>query len=222
MKINLCIFTNCIKSAPDISVVKKTYDSFCETFGRDAIENVTIYMDHHGPQRKYYKEYRNALKIIHSNVIITNSLSDGYTHAVKNNKADFLFMLEGDWIFKKDNIKHRLSLICALMNERSLYHLRFNKRNNIVKLWDKTLNEVKLENWIDGDKFHYCETPVLSNNPHIINRKLYIKKCLPFVKIVPGSKGIEENLTARKELTGCIYGGLNYPATVQHLDGRGK
>ena len=65
----------------------------------------------------------------------------------------------------------------------------------------------------------YCETSCLSNNPHIIDVKKYREICLPLLKMESGSKGIEENLS-HKGLTGAIYGGLNYPATIIHQDGR--
>jgi len=218
MKIDLCIFTNCIKSAPSTVMVEKTYNSFFNAFG--PVDNVTIYMDYHGPRQKMKTKYRQNLLLKFGNVVQTTSLSDGYIQAVKNSDAHFIFMLEGDWIFKKENIKHNLFLICDIMKYKNLVHLRFNKRENQPEKWDKTLKEIKLENYIDGDLFYWCETPVLSNNPHIINRELYIKKCLPYIKVVPGSKGIEENLTARPELTGGIYGSLGHPACIEHLDGR--
>lgn len=65
----------------------------------------------------------------------------------------------------------------------------------------------------------YCETDNLSNNPHIIDRKYYLENILSRITILPGSRGIEENLT-KKELIGCQYGPLDYPETIKHLQGR--
>ena len=99
------------------------------------------------------------------------------------------------------------------MASHGLYHIRFNKRQNVISGWDIGLKEIIAPGLI------YCETSVLSNNPHIIQVKPYREKCLPLIEVKPGSKGIEENLT-HCGLTGAIYGGINHPATVKHQDGR--
>ena len=100
------------------------------------------------------------------------------------------------------------------METAGLYHLRFNKRQNVVSGWDIGLTQMELQAGIV-----WCETSVLSNNPHIIDVKKYREKCLPLLQIKPGSKGIEENLT-HVGLVGAIYGLKDYPATVHHIDGR--
>jgi len=160
-----------------------------------------------------FKFYFEELKKYFPAVYKTSSLSDGYVKSIKNSDAEYLFQLEGDWLFNKDKIRHSLEEIITAMASHELYHMRFNKRANIISGWDIGLKERIAGNVI------YCETSVLSNNPHIIHRKTYIKKCLPLIEIKPGSKGIEENLT-HVGLTGGIYGGISYPATVKHQDGR--
>lgn len=210
MKISLNIFTNSTLSAPRTDIIERTYKSFIDTFGDNY--PVTVYCDPH-PNYKQGKYYLEALEKLFPVVHKTDSLSDGYIKAVRNTDAEFCVMLEHDWQFNKPLIKHSLEEICAEMSFRKLYHLRFNKRPNVVSGWDIGLKE------INGNDVVYCETSVLSNNPHIIDRKKYIEKCLPLIEVKPGSKGIEENLT-HCGLTGAIYGGLNYPATVKHQDGR--
>lgn len=210
MKISLNIFTNSTLSAPKTDIIRRTYDSFCETFGDEY--PVTVYCDSH-PNYKMFKYYFEALEKIFPEVHKTTSLSDGYVKSVSVTNADYLFQLEGDWQFNKHLIKHNLEDICTEMSFRGLYHMRFNKRANIVSGWDIGLKE------FNGNDVVYCETSVLSNNPHIIDVKKYREKCLPLLQVKPGSKGIEENLT-HVGLTGGIYGGLNYPACVHHQDGR--
>ena len=210
MKISLSLFTNSTLSAPRTDIIRRTYDSFCDTFG--AGYPVTVYCDSH-PNFKMFKFYLEELQKTFPKVYKTSSLSDGYVKSVNNTDADYLFQLEGDWIFNKSLIKHSLEEITAVMSAFGIYHFRFNKRANIVSGWDIGLKE------INSSGFKFCETSVLSNNPHIIHRETYIKKCLPLIQIKPGSKGIEENLT-HVGLTGAIYGGLNYPSCVKHQDGR--
>jgi len=60
----------------------------------------------------------------------------------------------------------------------------------------------------------------MSNNPHIIDRKKYNDIILQHIRLRPSSKGIEEELNAQNKFFSCIYGGLNYPATINHVDGR--
>jgi len=215
MKISLNIFTNSTLSAPRTDIIRKTYDSFCDTFGNEY--PVTVYCDSH-PNFKAFKYYFEALQKLFPVVYKTTSLSDGYVKSVNNTDADYLFQLEGDWIFNKHLIKHSLEEIAAVMSAHGLYHLRFNKRANVVSGWDIGLKEKKCF-YSRELELTYCETSVLSNNPHIIDVKKYRQKCLPLIEIKSGSKGIEENLM-HVGLVGCVYGEKNYPATVHHIDGR--
>ncbi len=212
MKIELNIFTNSTLSAPRTDIIERTYKSFIDTFGADY--PVTVYCDPH-PNYKQGKYYLEALEKLFPVVYKTDSLSDGYIKAVNNTDADFCFMLEHDWQFNKPLIKHSLEEICKTMASHGLYHIRFNKRSNVVSGWDIGLTEKH----VPLRDFTWCEISVLSNNPHIIQVKPYREKCLPLLQVKPGSKGIEENLT-HCGLTGAIYGGLNYPACVKHQDGR--
>jgi hypothetical protein len=215
MKISVSIFTNSTLSAPKTDIIRRTYDSFCDTFGSEY--PVTVYCDEN-PKVGMANNYMiNLVKAGFENLIRTKSLSEGYIHAVKNTDSDFCFMLEHDWQFNKHLIKHSLIDIVEYMAICGIYHLRFNKRQNVVSGWDIGLTEKNT----DENKFKYCETSVLSNNPHIIDVKKYREKCFPLIEIKPGSKGIEENLT-HVGLTGAIYGPREYPATIIHQDGRRK
>lgn len=203
--IELNIFTNSTASAPDTRMIESTYLSFCDTFPDDI--PVKVWCDPH-PNIKAFPEYITRLKKLFPVVIPTQSLSDGYVKSVKESDAEFLFQLEGDWRFN-DNINHGLNDIIEFMSVFDLYHYRFNKRKNSPAGWDKDFKAYDT----------FCTTSNLSNNPHIIHRKKWIEKCLPYVKILPGSKGLEEQFL-NKGLTGAIYGGEDYPATIIHLDGR--
>jgi hypothetical protein len=211
MKISLNLFTNSTLSAPHTDIIQRTYDSFCETFGNEY--PVTVWCDPK-PNFKMSKYYIEDLRKYFPFVYKSDSLSDGYIKAVNSPyNDDFMFMLEHDWQFNKSLIKHSLEEICAVMEAFGAYHLRFNKRANIISGWDIGLEECSF------DSFKFCKTSVLSNNPHIIHVGRYREKCLPLLQIKPGSKGIEENLT-HVGLVGAIYGPKDYPATVHHIDGR--
>lgn len=210
MNMAVSLFTNSMLSAPRTDIIERTYKSFIDTFGDKY--KVVVYCDSH-PNYKMFKYYFEALEKIFPEVYKTNSLSDGYIKSIESAESDYLFQLEGDWQFNKHLIKHSLEDICTEMSFRGLYHMRFNKRANIVSGWDIGLKE------FNGNDVIWCETSCLSNNPHIIDVKTYREKCLPLIQVKPGSKGIEENLT-HVGLTGAIYGPRDYPACIHHIDGR--
>lgn len=205
----LHIFTNSTINSPSTELIAHTYNSFLKTFNLDC--PVTVWYDPKPNKEKADLYHKNLTKIF-TNINITKSLSDGYISAVKNSSADFLFMLEHDWQFL-DNINDGLQDICSIMFENKLCHLRFNKRANESINVDKNLVEIK-------ERISYCITPALSNNPHIVNRSLYIDQALPYVKLKSGAKGIEHKLFKVKDLYGAIYGPLKYPPTIKHLDGK--
>ena len=194
MEISLNMFTNCSIVAPDVATIERTYNSFCDTFGRI---KPTIYLDPH-PYIKQKNKYIENLKKIFDDIIIAGSLADAYMMSVENSETDYCFQLEHDWIFN-DNIKHTLGQIVSVMQKDNLYHFRFNKRENVVRAWDKWLFEKESCN------LTYCLTPNLSNNPHIIDRLQYMG-IYELIENKPGSKGIEEILLKQEELNGAIYG----------------
>ena len=216
--ISLNIFTNCTASAPSTDMIERTYKSFCETFGEI---KPTIWCDMH-PNIKMAESYIKNLLNLFSYVNMTSSLSDGYLNSIQNpNNCDYLFQLEHDWLFNKDLIKHSLTEIIEVMDMYNIYHFRFNKRTNRPAGWDKYMNEQKITNEQHDYALAFCRTNNISNNPHIISRKKYLDEISKHVKILSGSKGVEEELNAIGKYESCVYGPAGYPATITHQDGRG-
>lgn len=212
MKIELNIFTNSIPTAPSTAIIGKTFQSFIDTFGGIPAK---IYFDPH-PNISAAAHYReNLWKQFGIKPITTSSLSDGYIRSIKESKADYLFQLEHDWIFQ--NINHTLPQILEAMAAADIYHFRFSKHTNTLVPKLMKWQTIMVEKESRGIK--YCETDNLSNNPHIIDRKYYLENLLSRIAVLPGSSGIEGNLT-KKGLIGCQYGPLDYPATIKHLQGR--
>lgn len=209
LNIELHIFTNSTISSPSTAMIEETLRSFKEIFSIDM--QPTVWCDPN-PNIEKSQEYLTDLKKIFSKVNQTTSLSDGYSKAVKESSFDFLFMLEHDWKFL-DTITHSLNDIVEVMNEEHIVHLRFNKRSNISKKFDKDLKEIKHK------KMPYCLTNGVSNNPHIINRKKYLETALQFIVVREKSFGIESELSNRG-IKAAIYGSENYPATILHKDGK--
>jgi len=213
--IELHIFTNAGTFAPDTKLIESTYSSFIQTFGD--FDNVFVWHDPK-PNITSADLYHENLKKIFTNVEKTTCFADGYVKSVSQSKADFMFMLEHDWKFYKDNIHHGIEDICETMKRNDILHMRFNKRNNVVQAWDKTLEEIT-----DAESnLSYCVTPSIANNPHIIYREKYISKALNYIKVPSNGQrgGVEQVLTREvDDLFGAIYGKLNHEKTIYHTDG---
>jgi hypothetical protein len=208
-KVQLNLFTNYLPALLSKPVIFKTADSFYSVFGN--IDTV-VWCDTSKDKVKA-QEYLKLLRTRFTDIHETNSLSDGYVQAIKTTTYPYLFMLEHDWLFRKQYIKHSLSQITGLMSACNIVHLRFNKRYNIVHRGDKYLHQKEYAG------IPYCLTPMLSNNPHFINTYLYKATLIEHIVVVPGSLGIEERLS-HKGMEGAVYGSISMPNTIVHLDGK--
>jgi len=206
--VELHVFTNCIPSAPSTALVERLYASFSKTF---LPLPVCCWCDRH-PNEERFSEYFGRVRGLFPRAHATESLSDGYVKAIQQSQADYLVMLEHDWVFR-DTVRHSLNTILQAMRKHQICHLRFNQRTNIVAGEDRWLREVEDEDW------KHCETEHLSNNPHIIDRRQYVERLLSQIAVRPGARGIEERLSHRGNI-GAIYGGLGHRQTIFHLDGK--
>lgn len=210
--IELHMMTNCIPSAPRTIFLEATYKSFRAVFGDLP---VTVWCDPH-PNTQHFEAYReNLINAGFSVVNKTKSLADGYLKIIESSRSDYIFVLEHDWAFVAENIKHTLPEILNLMYRERLYYFRFNRVSNHVCGWDAWLKERT------RDDFKYCLSPCWSGNPHILDRKLCIEKGVIEKLKAKSTKTTEKKLNDDGDLMGALYGGLDHPPTIVHLDGRG-
>lgn len=206
--IELHIFTNSTAfHSPSTGLIERAAQSFAITFGQ--IET-TVWCDRH-PNEQQAPEYVAALRKRFPRVVESDSLSDGYLRAVRGSESDFLFMLEHDWEFLE--IPVTLEDLCVQVEESELTHLRFNKRPNRALFWDKWLKQEQ------GSRFAFCRTPCVSNNPHVIHRRRYLDTAMPYVRHLPGARGLEERLSNRS-IAAAVYGPIDLAPTIRHLNGR--
>lgn len=210
----LNIFTNCGYYSPSVKIIKRTYESFMSTFPMDEY-NIRVFVDKN-PYPNRLKKYIKNLSSIFNHIIITNSLSEGYIKAINSSQAKILFMLEHDWVFNGSLVN--LSLLEISSNApQDWVHIRFNQyENKYNEASDQMDNEI-IE-LIENNK-NFCITNMVSNNPHLIHKDRYIRYALSYVKVQNGSKGIEENLN-NQGLKAYLFGGLGYPPTISHTNGR--
>lgn len=223
MSIEIHVFTNVTLNIKEYSTIQNTIDSFRSKFGEDY--KFTIWCDPRPslvekPENvNYYFDY---LKTTFPNCEINKTLclADGYKKAVEHSTADYMVMLEHDWIFL-DTITHSLAEIIDLMKQENIVHLRFNSGKNELLPLDRP-EKFMAEKEISHSTVPYCEVSKLSNNPHIINRILYKNNLLKYIEVIEGatSWGIEDNLKNVTFLKGAIYGPLGLPPTIEHTNGR--
>ena len=215
------IFTNCIPSAPNVTVIDATIRSFERTWNVSMEDqNCRIYLDPH-PKQEALLDYKKALEQ-YCPVTLTRGLADAYIKSITATRTQFAFQLEHDWLFIPERISHPLRFIVDVMNTTQMDHLRFNKRKNVVGGWDRWLKELE-----PYPGFKCCETPIRSNNPHIIDTVQYRRTILKFINKNKSSRGGVEDVLIRAQREklikgGYIYGPLNHSSTVKHLDGREK
>jgi len=215
--IELHLFTNSTIYAPATEIIENTYESFKNVFDPNGEISVYVWCDSRPYIETSRKYILNLMSVFGDNVTRVKSLSDGYIRAIKRSDADILFMLEHDWEFQSQNIDHTLEqIVDEFRHNEDMVHFRFNRRKNEVKGSDHWLEETQ------GKHMTYCVTPSMSNNPHIIHRKRYRKRALPYLKVCKGSQGIEGPLSRVDGLNSALYGSLEHPRTVKHTNGRGE
>lgn len=202
----LHIFTNCTDVIRETNYIVQSYNSFCNTFDKII---PTIWLDSN-PNTKESEWYKNFLHVSFPNSQINDvtSLSDGYIKMIDNSQSDFIFVLEHDWKFLKENINHSLSDLCDIIETNNISHLRFQRLHNA-----SLMNGVDI---IDNNPM-FQTVKMAYNNPHIVYVPEYRKTARKYICIDAGSMGIEDRLSHRDDCKFAVYGTL---PMVEHLDGR--
>jgi len=202
----LHIFTNCTNVIRETNYIVQSYESFCSSFGEII---PTIWLDPN-PNTKESEWYKNFLQdsFPNSQINDVSSLSDGYIQMVDNSKSDFIFVLEHDWKFLKENINHSLSDLCDIIKTNNISHLRLQRLHN-ASLMDGV-------DIIDNNPL-FQTVKMAYNNPHIVYVPEYRKTARKYICVDAGSMGIEDRLSHRDDCKFAVYGIL---PMVEHLDGR--
>lgn len=218
MNIALAVFSNCTNTCLEEPTIYDTVYSLGVAL-KDAyqINSVRVFVDPN-PNPDKYDEYVKKLKDYGFYVVKTKSLADGWVKAMDAAEfegAEFLFMVEHDWLFDPDNINHTLADITFRMKKDDLSVMLFNKHKN-----DEALNGTKWQSYFKPvPKRFYCLTDRFSNNPHILNIQKFRDKFFNMVDWdVPGAGQIEQALQKNVEI--AVYGNYGNGPAIKHLDGR--
>ncbi|KAI96444.1 hypothetical protein T281_00100 [Rhodomicrobium udaipurense JA643] len=216
-QITLNVFSNCSEVDVRKIPVKETVESFFACFGRDVVAR-TVYFIDPSPFRRSYETHRQRISEFHTplgpfEIHYTYGLAFGYRKSIVLSETEYAFQLEHDWRFNAPLIRHSIEHLVAAMKAGGIDHLRFNQHVNATSRYDVELEETSFAS------VPMLRTPMRSNNPHLIHVPTYREKWLHLIDPARGkSKGVEENLW--RVPNSAIYGPLNYPATIEHNDGR--
>ncbi len=214
--LDLNVFTNFTANKVEQLPVFDTLASFSQAFGFEAFSNIRVYC-HAAPLSVSFSDLHAALAAaipgrtveLHS----TRSLADGYVSSIRASKADVLFQLEHDYRFDASLVKHGLQDLARAMQDARVHCLRFNVRHNHDNQGDRL-------SAFDMGGVPCCKTVIFSNRPHLIDRSFAHANYIPHIDLTRGrAGGIEDRLTDAFH-EGWIYGPLDYPAVIEHVDGR--
>lgn len=210
------VFSNVCETDSKLDPVFRTLDSLQNCFG-EIRSKVNVYV-HPSPFQRFHA-YKDAIEDyfpswFRPNVIRTKGLADGYRRSILGAEMPYLFQLEHDWLFKRDRIRHSLDDILHAMEASNAEYLRFGKEPSRTNEYGHQFEQADIG-------IPACAVTWRSNNPHIINAEAYKRRYLPYINTtLGGSKGIEEFLPEAPN--SYVYGDLDYPATIEHINGRSR
>lgn len=231
-KITILVPTNLIKTAPNISIIRKTILDLEKHVGLEDAKLI-IGMDCKGKGTPRFEEYlANIKREFPQHEIMISDKSNIYHNFSKLFNAcdtEYCLLLEHDWVF---NIPIDFNAIVNVMDKYDYVHnVRFNKRKNIVACTDSILVKddsitelplTKTTSWSNNPKvmrmshWTYCDIRLDSSkfNKGNIEQALYFE----YNEDIK-SMGFD---TASKIWGSYLYGDINNAAVVSHLDGRGS
>ncbi|MCA3624211.1 MAG: hypothetical protein IOC52_08530 [Methylobacterium sp.] len=219
-RINLNVFSNVASPDARDCLAPEAIRSFFECFGgaRGAAETITRVFCDPKPHRGNFEAWKQAIRDgtpgIPLEIVETGGLIDSFARSLEISECEYAVQLEHDFVFIRSRIPHGLPEIVGEMAEGGFNFVRFNKRQNIRQGYDMFLDEMP------GTEVPMCRVNGRSNNPQAINVAFYRREVLPILRGPDGMAiGLEGGL-CRLFGGGQVYGGLGWPKTVQHLDGR--
>ena len=218
---NLNLFSNVASADPARCLAGHAARSFIAAFDPAATHDLRIRLfcdpnPHPEGWDAWVAAVRDALPGHEVQAVRTRGLADGYLRSLEVSEGRVACQLEHDFVVLPDRIGHTLPQLLAAMAAGRVTHLRFNKRWNRAVGYDAFMDPVAPAG------VPLCRVPGRSNNPHLLDLAHARAHVAPWIdRTATRAEGIE----GRVELFaggGHVYGGLGWPATVGHLDGRAR
>jgi GTP:adenosylcobinamide-phosphate guanylyltransferase len=223
--LTIIITASFIRSHPSIRIIKETIESLSLIH---TVDNVKIILAHDYHNSNKYTEYFEKLthytKLFPHIEIIKLSqhghLVGNIRNALSNITSKYILVIQHDLPFVKEfNIQ---KVIEDMEENPNIKYVRFNKRNNIKLGFDALNNLFGLQQI--QQNYSYTRTPAWSDNNHICLTEYYknivMEECSngrPMESILHGKNKNEET---HKKYGTYLFGELNHPRVIHHIDGR--
>jgi hypothetical protein len=230
--------TNFVKSCPSTELIEKTIDSFNEKLGIAKYRHIIFYDMSPSPTDKHIEylenlkklqtKYQSSIEILTGN---NGSMKPGCLAMIPMVKTPFTFFLEHDWEFEQSIDIQKIFNV--LKKYSFMNYLRFNRRKNIIHGWDYRLEpeprvtEIScLKSWCFSNLPYIAKTEALQKWLAIIESDSYFENINPVegpIQVRIFQDSMKYNYPKAHEMWGTyIYGKMNAPKVVNHLDGRLK
>lgn len=237
-KITVFTTTNFVESSPSTRLLETVIANLEKQTGLKDYRHIIHFDMPRRPEAKH-RQYAESLRKLGRELICSTyaGLKGAYLKVLPTIDTPYFVFLEHDWLFLEEIDLNRLAEI--LDENKYINYIKFNKRKNALAGWD-----IKLEEEARAP-IPLTKCWIISNNPHIARTSVAKSKWLPLIDSPrnrwakpygdhAGAFGVEDPLThAIKEdvkkmgfakahtLWGTyIYGPLNYPPVIKHIDGK--
>lgn len=202
--ISLAVFSNCTEDVLENPTIYDCLGSLLVAFQEQDFATLIVYVNPE-PNIKSYTKYVNKLKKYGFYTVKVKSKEDAWEKAVKDCETDYLFVLEDDWFFDSDQIKHQIQDVTYWMRKNNIkafkFNSEFNQRNENNE-WETYFNQ--------HTKKKFCLTNTLDSEPQILDVKR-----LKELAIIRTAQEAQQALT--NEGVG-VYGGYGKIKTVERID----
>ena len=225
MNYSILITASHIKSHPSIDFIRYTIESL-EHLSMKPSTQIILAHDY-SPEPKYaiylenlslYTADKPYIKIV---VRETHGhLTGNIRHALQYITSPYVLILQHDLPFTRPLVIG--NVVNDMMLNSELKHIRFNKRANQRAGWD-TLNGL-FGKQIISTNYSYTRTPAWSDQNHLVHtdyyREIVLKECKDGTFMESQLHGRSLNELTHQKYGTYIFGGLDEPAFIRHLNGR--
>jgi len=235
MDFNIIITCSFIPSHPSLYIIKKTIISL-NKINYNGEKKIKVILAHDHSNNSDYKKYLDNLnnycnKINKEqnkfNYIIVKRNNHGYLvgnieNALKYVDSKYILLVQHDFRFVRDiDIQ---SILEDMEKYPKLIYVRFNKRTNLHRGFDKNENNDLVWNKynIQGNN-EYISTSGWSDNNHLTTTEYYKNTIMKLCKNVDFMEKKMNDLNKLKkgeEINTFIYGPVKHPRIIEHLDGK--
>jgi len=224
-KLTIIITSSFIPSHPSIRIIKETIESLNLVKMQN---NTKVILAHDYSEDKNYTEYldnlNNYIKNL-PNFQITkcqkhSHLVGNIRNALLKVNSKYILVIQHDLPFIAEfNIN---KIIEDIEENKNIKHIRFNKRNNIKKGFEKLNDLFGLQ--LYQKNYTYTRTPGWSDNNHLCLTSYYnniiMKECQDGYAMEKILNGRSTNVNEHNKYGTYLFGPLNHHKMIKHTNGR--